>query len=38
MLVNAEIKEIVYLNDYPDELDKEILRESNIKVRKLEMR
>lgn len=38
MLVNAEIKEIVYLNDYPDELAKEILRESNIKVRKLEMR
>lgn len=35
MLVNAEIKEIVYLNDYPDELAKEILKESNIKVRKL---
>ena len=37
MLVNAEIKEIVYLNDYPDDLAKEILKESNIKVRKLEM-
>ena len=36
MLVNAEIKEIVYLNDYPDDLEKEILKESNIKVRKLE--
>ncbi|RLF52228.1 MAG: cytidine deaminase [Thermoplasmata archaeon] len=36
MLVNAEIKEIVYLNDYPDDLAKEILKESNIKVRKLE--
>ncbi len=37
MIVNAEIKEIVYLNDYPDELAKKILRESNIKVRKLEV-
>ena len=36
MLVNAEIKEIVYLNDYPDELSKEILRESNIKVRRFQ--
>jgi len=36
MLVNAEIKEIVYLNDYPDDLAKQILKESNIKVRKLE--
>jgi len=37
MLVNAEIKEIVYLNDYPDELAKKILEESNIKVRKLKV-
>jgi len=36
MLVNAEIKEIVYLNDYPDELSKEILKESNIKVRRFQ--
>lgn len=35
MLVNAEIKEIVYMEDYPDELSKEILKESNIKVRKI---
>jgi len=33
MIVNAEIKEVVYLNDYPDELSKEILKKSNIKVR-----
>ncbi|KAA0001062.1 MAG: dCMP deaminase family protein [Thermoplasmata archaeon] len=35
MLVNAGIKELIYLQDYPDELAEEILRESNIKVRKL---
>ncbi len=35
MLVNAEIKELIYMNDYPDELAEEILKESKIKVRKL---
>ncbi len=35
MLVNAGIKEIVYENGYPDELAKEILKESEIKVREL---
>ena len=37
MIVNAEIREIVYLEYYPDELSQKILEESNIKVRKLEM-
>ena len=35
MLVNAGIKELIYLEHYPDELAEKILRESNIKVRKL---
>ncbi|HEC76807.1 MAG TPA: cytidine deaminase [Thermoplasmatales archaeon] len=35
MIVNAEIKEIVYKEYYPDELSKKILEESNINVRKL---
>jgi len=35
MIVNAEIKEIVYATEYPDELSQDILKESNIKVRKL---
>lgn len=34
MLINADIKEIVYDRDYKDELAKQILSESNIKVRK----
>jgi len=37
MIINAEIKEIVYLEYYPDELSQKILEESNIKVRKLEV-
>ncbi|HHF56192.1 MAG TPA: cytidine deaminase [Thermoplasmatales archaeon] len=37
MIVNAELKELVYLEYYPDELSQKILEESNIKVRKLEM-
>ncbi len=35
MIVNAEIKEVVYLHFYPDELSQKILEESNIKVRRL---
>jgi dCMP deaminase len=35
MLVNAGIKELIYLNDYPDEFAEKILEESKIKVRKL---
>ncbi len=34
MLINADIKEIVYDKDYEDDLAKQILSESNIKVRK----
>ena len=35
LLVNAGIKEIVYLNDYPDELSKEFLREVGVPFRKI---
>ncbi len=35
MLINAEIKEIVYDSDYEDELSKKMLSESNIIVRKI---
>jgi dCMP deaminase len=34
MLINAEIREIVYAEGYPDELAQLMLLESNIKVRK----
>jgi len=37
MLVNAELKEIVYGEMYPDELSIEILKESNIKVRQFKV-
>ena len=37
MLINAEIKEIVYAEGYPDDLAKLILLESNIKVRKFSL-
>ena len=35
MIVNAELKEVVFMEDYPDELSKNILKESNIKVRQI---
>ena len=35
MIVNAEIKEVIYAEYYPDDLSQKILEESNIKVRKL---
>ena len=35
MLINAGVTEIVYTGDYPDELAKRMLSESNIKIRKL---
>ncbi|MEM2388154.1 MAG: dCMP deaminase family protein [Candidatus Thermoplasmatota archaeon] len=35
MLVNAGIKELIYMNDYPDEFAEKIIEESKIKVRKL---
>jgi dCMP deaminase len=34
MLINAGVNEIVYAGDYPDELAKKMLDESNIKIRK----
>jgi deoxycytidylate deaminase len=34
MLINAGVTEIVFSGDYPDELAKKILDESNIKIRK----
>ena len=34
MLINAGIKEIVTIGDYPDKLAREFLREAKIKVRK----
>jgi len=33
MLINADIKEIVYSGDYPDDLAKKIIDESNINIR-----
>jgi len=35
MLINAGIKEIIYENEYPDELAMSMLKESKIKLRKL---
>ena len=35
MLINAGVKEIVYSGDYPDELAKKMINESNIKIRNL---
>ena len=34
MLINAEIKEIVYDSDYEDDLAKELLKEAKVRVRK----
>lgn len=35
MIINAGIKEIVYRNDYPDKLAKELLEKSGITIRKI---
>jgi len=35
MLINAGVKEIIYSGDYPDDLAKKMLGESNIKIRRL---
>jgi dCMP deaminase len=37
MLINAEISEIVYASDYPDELAKKLLSEAKIKTRKFDL-
>ena len=36
ILLNAGIKEIIYAEGYPDELSKQLLRESGIKVRQFD--
>jgi deoxycytidylate deaminase len=33
MLINADIKEIIYSGDYPDDLAKKIIDESDINIR-----
>ena len=35
MLINAGVREIIFSGDYPDELAKKMLSESNIKIRNL---
>ena len=35
LLINAGIKEIVFKEGYPDDLSKELIEESNVKVRQL---
>lgn len=37
MLINADIKEIIYAEDYTDELSKKMLTESGMKVRKFKL-
>ncbi|MCX6665880.1 MAG: cytidine/deoxycytidylate deaminase family protein [Euryarchaeota archaeon] len=34
MLINAGVEEIIYSGEYPDDLARKILKESNIKIRK----
>ena len=34
MLINAGVKEIIYSGDYPDDLAKKMLRESNLKIKR----
>ncbi len=35
MLINAQIKEVIYVSDYMDQLSKELFEEAGIKVRKI---
>lgn len=35
MLINAGVKEIIYAGEYPDQLAKEMIEESGIKIKKL---
>lgn len=37
ILINAEISEIIYASDYPDELAKKLLTEAKIKVRRFNL-
>jgi dCMP deaminase len=34
MLINAGVTEIIYSGDYPDDLAKQMLRESNLKIKR----
>jgi len=34
LIINAEIKEVIYDDEYEDELAKQILKEAGIKIRK----
>ena len=34
MLINAGVKEIIYSGEYPDDLAKKMLRESNLKIKR----
>lgn len=38
LLINASIKEIIYDDDYIDELAKEVLSQSNVKVRQFKLK
>ncbi|UCE38437.1 MAG: cytidine/deoxycytidylate deaminase family protein [Thermoplasmata archaeon] len=38
LLINASISEIIYDDDYIDELAKEVLRQSNVKVRRFNLK
>jgi deoxycytidylate deaminase len=34
MLINAGVKEIIYVNDYPDDLALQLLEEAKLPIRK----
>ena len=36
MIINAGIKEVVFMQGYPDELSQEFLNEAHVKIRKIE--
>ena len=38
MLINAGVKEIIYAGDYPDDLAREMIKESRMKIRKFDGR
>jgi len=37
MIINAGIKEVIYIEGYPDELAIELVQQSNLKIRKIDM-
>jgi deoxycytidylate deaminase len=34
MLINAGVNEIIYTGDYPDELEKKMINESKLKIKR----